>query len=227
MHWDGQSLVLDLDEWSLLPWPRRLRGRLRLQPQALAEGGPRALSSSGRHHWWPIAPSARMEVALDLPGWQWRGPAYLDSNRGDEPLEQGFRHWQWARASLGGGCSAVVYDAQPRSPGDGASPHETPPATHLALRFDAAGRVEPFSAPPLQSLPGTAWQLTRQQRSDAGEPPRLIRTLEDTPFYHRSLLRCDWLGLPRLAMHEGLDLDRFASRWVQTLLPFRMPRRSG
>jgi len=26
-------------------------------------------------------------------------------------------------------------------------------------------------------------------------------------------------------MHESLDLDRFRSRWVQSLLPFRMPRR--
>jgi carotenoid 1,2-hydratase len=26
------------------------------------------------------------------------------------------------------------------------------------------------------------------------------------------------------AMHESLSLARFDSRWVQTLLPFRMPR---
>jgi carotenoid 1,2-hydratase len=28
-------------------------------------------------------------------------------------------------------------------------------------------------------------------------------------------------------MHESLSLDRFASRWVQAMLPFRMPRRTG
>jgi carotenoid 1,2-hydratase len=27
-------------------------------------------------------------------------------------------------------------------------------------------------------------------------------------------------------VHESLDLDRFAQRWVQLLLPFRMPRRA-
>jgi carotenoid 1,2-hydratase len=27
------------------------------------------------------------------------------------------------------------------------------------------------------------------------------------------------------AVHETLDLRRFASPWVQVLLPFRMPRR--
>jgi carotenoid 1,2-hydratase len=29
------------------------------------------------------------------------------------------------------------------------------------------------------------------------------------------------------AVHESLDLDRFSSRWVQSLLGFRMPRRTG
>jgi carotenoid 1,2-hydratase len=27
------------------------------------------------------------------------------------------------------------------------------------------------------------------------------------------------------AVHESVDLDRFASRWVRMLLPFKMPRR--
>jgi carotenoid 1,2-hydratase len=28
------------------------------------------------------------------------------------------------------------------------------------------------------------------------------------------------------AVHESLDLDRFSRRWVQLLLPFRLPRRA-
>ncbi|HBM14153.1 MAG TPA: carotenoid 1,2-hydratase, partial [Rhodospirillaceae bacterium] len=28
-------------------------------------------------------------------------------------------------------------------------------------------------------------------------------------------------------VHESLNLDRFNKRWVQVLLPFRMPRRAG
>jgi carotenoid 1,2-hydratase len=51
------------------------------------------------------------------------------------------------------------------------------------------------------------------------------QTLEDAPFYSRSLLQTQLLGSPATAIHESLDLDRFASRWVQCLLPFRMPRR--
>jgi len=55
----------------------------------------------------------------------------------------------------------------------------------------------------------------------------VLRTYEDTPFYARSLLATEHDGLPATAMHESLDLDRFASRWVQCLLPFRMPRLAG
>jgi carotenoid 1,2-hydratase len=49
--------------------------------------------------------------------------------------------------------------------------------------------------------------------------------LEDAPFYSRSLLATHLAGSPGPAIHESLDLDRFRSRWVQCLLPFRMPRR--
>jgi carotenoid 1,2-hydratase len=34
------------------------------------------------------------------------------------------------------------------------------------------------------------------------------------------------LGEEVNAVHESLSLDRFRTRWVQTLLPFRMPRRA-
>jgi carotenoid 1,2-hydratase len=34
------------------------------------------------------------------------------------------------------------------------------------------------------------------------------------------------LGEDVIAVHESLSLDRFRSRWVQALLPFRMPRRA-
>ena len=53
------------------------------------------------------------------------------------------------------------------------------------------------------------------------------RTLEDTPFYARSLLDTCLLGEPVHGVHESLDLERFRSGWVQMLLPFRMPRRSA
>jgi carotenoid 1,2-hydratase len=101
-----------------------------------------------------------------------------------------------------------------------------PAGTHLAWRFEAHGRAEPFDAPPPQPLPASGWRLPRSQRSAAGAPPTLRQTLEDTPFYARSLVQSQWLGQPVLALHESLRLDRFVQPWVQAMLPFRMPRRA-
>jgi carotenoid 1,2-hydratase len=51
-----------------------------------------------------------------------------------------------------------------------------------------------------------------------------VRTLTDAPFYARSVLDAQWLGERVTVMHESLSLARFASPWVQAMLPFRMPR---
>jgi carotenoid 1,2-hydratase len=56
------------------------------------------------------------------------------------------------------------------------------------------------------------------------EAARIRRSLEDTPFYARSLLDCRILGHRVEAVHETLDARRFALWWVQNLLPWRMPR---
>ncbi|MEY2918945.1 MAG: hypothetical protein RL261_250, partial [Pseudomonadota bacterium] len=69
----------------------------------------------------------------------------------------------------------------------------------------------------------TRWRIERRMRGSQDAIAR-IRTVEDTPFYARSMVMG---GGPESAqvVHESLSLDRFASRWVQTLLPFRMWRR--
>ena len=226
LQWDGSALLLQLDERTA-PIPRRLRGTVRLHLAAAGSTPPFNLDRAGQHRWWPIAPIARVEVDLQDPAWCWRGAGYLDSNRGALPLEASFQHWQWARAALGSQQAAVVYDAQERS---GAQ-------THLALHFEAGGSAQPlhaqpvmtqaFNAPLLQPLPRSLWAVPRSQRSEAGAPPLLHTTLEDMPFYARSLVQARWLGQPVLAMHESLRLDRFAMPWVQAMLPFRMPRRAG
>ena len=51
-----------------------------------------------------------------------------------------------------------------------------------------------------------------------------MRTLEDTPFYTRSLLRLDGAGTGLPMVHESLSMERFDRGWVRCLLPFRMPR---
>lgn len=212
MIWEDGGLTVVVDE-VCMPLPRRLRGRIRLEPRALTGHG-EFLDAHHRHLWRPLAPLADIRVDFDQPDLHWSGSGYLDMNHGSEPLENGFRHWTWARGDRETGA-AVIYDATRR---DGST-------LELALQFDAAGRTRRFAAPPVQPLPTTLWRVGRSTRSQAPADTRVLRTFEDTPFYARSSIEARFDGTPVEMVHEALDLDRFASRWVQTLLPFRMPRR--
>jgi carotenoid 1,2-hydratase len=66
--------------------------------------------------------------------------------------------------------------------------------------------------------------MRRHVRSDDASP-RLLKTLEDAPFYSRSLVSTTILGTPTFGLHESLSLDRLANPLVRAMLPFRMPRR--
>jgi len=216
LHWDGATLTIELDE-ICVPIPRRLRGTIRLRPSALHERAyildPAHLGGGEQHRWQPIAPRARVEVALDLPDGGWQGDGYFDSNSGDIPLERSFASWQWSRANLGEGAM-VLYEPVAR---DG--------QTHcLALRFDGAGGVMAFTPPDIAALPRTRWRVPRSTRAEAATHVR--QTLEDTPFYARSVLSTHLLGSELTAMHESLSLRRFSNGLVQAMLPFRMPRRA-
>ncbi len=215
LAWRGDTLVVHIDEVTV-PWPSRVRGEVRLHPSAMQRAVHR-LDAQGRHLWQPIAPVARVEVDLDAPAMRWHGDGYLDTNRGDEPLELGFTRWDWSRAALPGRATTVLYDAEGR---DGRT-------TSLALQFTADGRAAPIAAPPSAALPASAWHLARRTRGDAGHGAEVLQTLEDGPFYARSIVAGRWLGWDVMAVHESLDLERFRRRIVQAMLPFRMPRRSG
>lgn len=215
MHWDGDTLVIDINEIGA-PIPSRLRGQVRVHPEAInTHDFP--LDAAGRHRWWPIAPVARVEVDFQHPDLRWSGPGYLDSNQGSEPLEKTFQRWDWSRAELREGA-AILYDITARDGQD----------RELALHVDRTGRVEAFEPPPRVSLPTTGiWRIARGTQSEAGPPAKVIDTLEDTPFYARSVVESRLRGEQATSVHESLCLDRFRSGWVQTLLPFRMPRRGG
>ena len=216
LAWRGGRLVIDLAERTA-PWGTRVCGQLCVTPTRLGEHR-FALDAGGRHHWSPIAPVARIDVQLDRPALHWQGAAYLDTNRGARPLEADFRRWDWSRAALPDGRAAALYDVE-RSDGS---------ALSLALRFDAVGGVEPMPPPAPRALPRSGWRIERHTRCDAGgSEARVRRSLEDGPFYARALLETQWWGEPVLAVHESLSLQRFASPWVQAMLPFRMPRRAG
>ncbi len=212
MRWDGQSLVVDLDE-SCAPLPRRLRGRLVLHPGGLSTFST-ALDPCGRHRWGPIAPCSRIDVDLPQPGLRWQGSAYFDSNEGDEPIERGFVRWDWLRAPLNDGRCAVVYDVHAHNA----------ERRVIGARFASNGSVEPFALEQRQRLPATRWWRVDRRVPGDGETARVQQTLEDTPFYARSLLHMQLGGEPAHAMHETLDVARLVSPVVQRLLQVRMPR---
>jgi carotenoid 1,2-hydratase len=214
LRWEGGELLIDIDE-TAVPHLAPVRGRVRVIPSAL---NPRAfdLDAPRRHHWRAIAPVARVEVDMARPAQRWSGAGYLDMNWGEEPLEAGFSRWDWSRAATRSG-GAVLYDATRR---DGS-------ALSLGLRFDGAGAMEQVAPPPRVDLPPTLWRVPRRTQADPGHVPVEVRRLEDAPFYARAELRSRVFGEDAHTVHETVDADRFATRWVKLLLPWRMPRLPG
>jgi carotenoid 1,2-hydratase len=245
--WRGDALDITINE-RCAPIPLPGRGRILVRPE-MAPQRALALDSARRHWWAPIAPRCAVEVQFAQPALTWRGAGYLDSNAGAEPLEHGFRHWDWARAHDTDGC-IVTYRTTPRSGAalarfQSASSHvplrpsaqnqeyrplsdekrdSTFPESGLdvALHIDGQGAITTREPPPLQRLSPTLWGIPRHTRAQSA---RVARTLEDAPFYARSELDATLYGHRGPAMHESLDLTRFSSAWVKALLPVRMPRR--
>lgn len=94
----------------------------------------------------------------------------------------------------------------------------------LAILFDPERGVVDFAPPPAVELPRTLWRVGRGTRADPGSA-KVVRTLEDGPFYARSILQTPLLGHRSEAVHESLSLDRFRNPIIRTFLPWRMPRR--
>lgn len=210
LKWEGGKLVIDIDEWAF-PLPRRLAGRVVIDPGPLFDAV-HALDAGGLHRWRPVAPLARATVSFDSPRLAWSGPAYVDMNAGDEPIEHGFRGWTWSRTA-GADDTTIFYDIETRRDGE----------RGLALSYRADGTIERIAPQPVRRLPGTLWRVERTMRSATA--PSDLHTFEDTPFYTRTGCRAGQPGRIGPTVCESVDLDRFASNWVRMLLPFRMPRR--
>ena len=214
LHWHQDHLSIHLDE-VCAPFPFRIRGKIRVFPKALCSYVT-ALDDAGRHRWGPIAPCARVDVDLERPQANWMGQAYLDSNEGDEPVTRSFTAWDWSRASLADGSTAVIYDVRQTNGSERV----------IAQRFTPHGTVHAFEPPPRREpLPSTLWRINRFIRSDAGSTTRVLETLEDAPFYARSLLQTQLLGESVTAVHETLQPQRLTTLPVRWMLPWRMPRR--
>lgn len=221
MGWEGDELVVRIDE-TTSPLPRRVRGIVRLRPTAFADVT-YMLDANGRHHWRPIAPRCRISVELEHPSLRWQGTGYLDCNAGQAPLEEDFRSWHWSRAHHGG-QTLIFYDTVWAASASASASAETS-GRQLALAIDADGCARPIEAPPSQDLARTPWGIRRATRADAHTRPRVLSTLEDGPFYARSRIAADIAGERVEGFHESVSLQRFAARWVQCLLPVKLPRR--
>jgi carotenoid 1,2-hydratase len=210
VEWIGDDLVVNIDEWTA-PVPERIRGTIRLRPaQITSHVVP--LDPAGEHVWCPIAPNARIEVDFREPALRWTGEAYLDANAGKQPLESAFRRWDWSRARAGGGTT-VLYEIAPRGAAD----------RSLALHVDAQGALTCIEPPVHVELPPSRWGVRRTTRSTGGHAT-VTATLEDGPFYARSMVAGELWGESVTAVHESICLDRFRSRIVQSMLSVRMPR---
>lgn len=213
MEWENDILTVRFEE-KTTPLPGRISGVVRIHPQTLGEDKPFVLDSHGRHRWGPIAPIARAEVEIQRPGnVRWKGLAYVDTNAGSEPLEDGFTSWNWCRTTTKDRM-IVTYDAFRRDQSRQIIQHA----------FYANGQTAPIENLVERSLDKTRWGLSRSMRVDPHTQGQLIRTLEDTPFYSRSEVKGSYLGEYSTGVHESLSLDRWKSRIVQFMLPYRMRR---
>ncbi|WP_372919241.1 hydratase [Sandarakinorhabdus sp.] len=213
MRWDGETLVIDIEEAGAV-LPLKVRGQVRVTPRMLGQRRFR-LDPSGRHVWEPLGPCARVEANFTDPDLKWAGTGYLDANHGAESLEDGFADWQWSRAHLADGSTAVMYEGKLQGGAD----------FGMALRITPDGQAEVMEMPARVVLPKTAWLLDRMTRADAGYTARIRATWEDTPFYSRTALATRLWGEDVVAVHESLNMNRFATGAVQWMLPWRMPRK--
>ncbi len=220
MTWDSEGLVLDFDEDTVARRPkqllsRRISGRIRVRFD-MTNRKVFKLDGDGRHYWWPVAPVAAIETDFAKETSEnWSGHAYLDANWGVEMLEERFRRWDWARTRCDRDQAVVVYDVEQI---DGSN-------TTLQLHFTNRGSQVLNTELRRSRLPIGFWGVRRSVLSEAGA--RSLRTLEDSPFYVRSLIETNVLGAKRVAMHESFNGRRFNSPVVKAMLPFRMPRKAN
>ncbi len=213
MAWEDGTLVIRIDERTV-PHMDRLRGEVRVIPSGITNVE-LPLTPDGAHVWRPFAPTSRVEVSMNRPGWTWSGHGYFDANFGLRALEADFSYWTWARMPLGRG-TAAFYDAERR---DG---------SHLeaAVQFDPDGTATLFQAPPRAQIRRSLWAVRRETRADPGVQPRQVKAMLDAPFYTRSAVSTVIDGEETVGVHEALDLDRFASRWLKPMLAVKVPRRA-
>ena len=215
VHWSADRLEISIDERTtpiLGIGARPVRGKVVFRPSGLTERS-YVLDEHGRHVWWPVAPRGRIEVRLDEPALRFEGAGYHDANAGDEPVDRGFSDWTWSRGHVPHGDTVVVYETHGAGP-RGAS------ITH-AFRWNGRESTS-FVAPRARPFRPSLWGIPRAAHADPGHAPRLVKMLEDTPFYARSLVDTRIDGTSLQVVHESLAAQRLGKPWVRHLLEYKM-----
>ena len=215
LQWENDVLTIQIDERVPL-LGKKIQGSIKVFPEQLFHHVV-ALDDDQKHRWGPIAPSARAEVSFTNPSLQWQGNAYFDSNEGDEAISKPFSEWDWSRAHLKDGSTAVIYDVRQKNGNE----------RIIASKFNPNGTIESFVPPERVLLRKTGWGIKRNMRSEKSDSQTtidLLNTFEDTPFYARSMLKSRLLGEEVISMHETLNVNRLESNIIQLMLPWRMPR---
>ncbi len=209
----SDGLAIEVNERGA-PLPRPLRGRIRVHFEAL-NTHVFTLDAAQRHHWRPVAPVARIEVAMEEPALSWKGRAYVDSNWGSEGLEDGFKYWDWARAELSGDRTLIVYNTQDWR-GD---------ERERVFMFDQNADFDEHERLVRHAIGHTPiWRIPQHTTADLGADPRTLMGFEDTPFYSRSMIETTLHGERVRAVHEAFSGKRLSSPFIKALLPVRMPR---
>lgn len=214
MGWNGNQLVIEVDEVTAPPQLRRVRGMIRVTPSAVTDQE-LPLTNDGAHIWRPFAPVSSIEVDMEETGWQWKGHGYFDANFGTRALEDDFAYWTWGRYPTQKGATCF-YDAQRH---DG---------SHLAqaATFDPDGKVYDVALPKHRPMRRSLWQVKRATRGDEEAKPRQVMNMLDAPFYSRSMVETRLGGESAVGVHEALDLKRFANPWLKPMIAVRVPRKS-
>lgn len=214
MRWRGDALVVEVNERTTPLGPRflqrELRGTLVVHPEALT-GRELSIDPDGEHRWWPVAPLARVSVDFPDLGVRFSGHGYHDANAAPVSLESTFEHWSWSRARLPD-CAVMTYDVSCVS---GAQ-------RSRSFKVTRRGELTDFDEPWRTPLGRSLWGLPRHAPADAGVSARIHRSLEDGPFYARTLVETRLEGRSVLAMHETLAGHRLRRRIVQRLAAYKM-----
>lgn len=200
---DGR-VTISIDEREPGRNGRRIRLDGDISPQS-PRLGPIELAAG--HHWEGLALRAHGSFSIPDLSIGMRARAYLDSNRGDEPLGQSLPRWRWTRA-LGRDDTRVLFLLP-----DGGG----------VLAFATDRRATYRALPRIVRLtPGDAWtgwglRVPQQLELAPGAP---VRRLESSPFYARLEASTDGAHV----MSEVADFRRFRAPWIRWMADFRTRR---